>query len=216
MTWPVRLPVDLDPDGETARRWVSEELGKDDYYDGRSLFQRIMQWLEDLFQRLFGGGPSAGSVPGVSPIVTALVVALVLGLLALLLTRIRAERHTVQSGESVLGDLDLSAVQFRDRGEAALRERRWGDAVVEFTRAIAREAADRTLLTEAPSLTAHEVGGQLAPVFPDHAARIAPAMDLFDAVRYGRYAASEADAREVAALATALRSAKPVLTGVTP
>jgi hypothetical protein len=83
-------------------------------------------------------------------------------------------------------------VEFRDRGRA-VREGRWNDAVIDFTRAIAREAADRTLLSDAPSLTAHEIGAQLAPVFPEHAEATARTMDLFDSVRYGRYAATEAD-----------------------
>jgi len=210
------LPLDLDPSGEQARRWVAEELARDDYYDGRSLLQRIMQWVQDLLQRLLGGGSAPGDAPGVPPIVTALVVVLVLGLLAALLTRIRPERHTAETAEAVLGELDLSATQFRDRGAAALRDGRWGDAVVEFTRAIAREAADRTLLAEAPSLTAHEVGAQLAPAFPAQAPRIAAAVDRFDAVRYGRYAAAEADARELADLDRLLRATHPVLDAAPP
>ena len=81
-------------------------------------------------------------------------------------------------------------------------------------RALARGAADRTLLTDAPSLTAHEIGAQLAPVFPEHEPAIRRTMDLFDAVRYGRYAATEADAGIVRDTEATLRKAKPVLAAV--
>lgn len=209
--WAARLPVDLDPSGPEARDWIARELAKDDYYDGRSLFQRIMAWIADQIDRLMANRGTPGEGYAVSPIVTALIVALLIGLLALALSRIRANRHTLEESGAVLGDLDLTPLQFRDRGAGALREGRWDDAVLDYTRAIAREAADRTLLTEAPSLTAHEVGTQLAPAFPAHAGWIASAMDLFDAVRYGRYAARETDARSVAELDGVLVTTRPVL-----
>jgi hypothetical protein len=134
----------------------------------------------------------------------------------LLLTRIRAERRAVEDSTGVLGELALTASQYRDRGAAALREGRWNDAVVEYTRAIARDAADRTLLADAPSLTAHEVGQRLTPVFPAHEAAVGRSMDLFDAVRYGRYAASAGDADHLAETCKTLRDARPVLDPLTP
>ncbi len=214
LAWFTGLAGDVSPDGGTARQWLAEELAKDDYHDTRPLLTRVIEWIIDKIDEFFSNLTYSGSTgPGAPPIVVALVVALVIGALALLLSRIRREHRTVSESEAVLGDLDLSAPQFRDRGAAALREGRWNDAVIEFTRAIAREAADRTLLSDAPSLTAHEVGTQLAPVFPQHAGATTHVMDLFDAVRYGRYAASEADARTVQAHEDTLRKAKPILTG---
>lgn len=207
---------DINPDGPEARRWLLEELAKDDYRDERPLLSRIIEWIGDVLRELlsrFTGTAVPGG--GVPPILTALVVVVLLAGLALLLSRVRRERRTVSESEAVLGDLDLSVVEFRDRGRAAIRNGRWNDAVIEFTRAIAREAADRTLLSEAPSLTAHEIGTQLAPVFPDHAAATARAMDVFDAVRYGRYAATETDARAAQTHDETLRKARPVLTGST-
>ncbi len=209
--WAGGVPSELDPSGPQAREWFAQELAKDDYADGRSLFQRIMAWIADQLARLMSTQGTPGEGYAVSPVLTALVVALLLGFLGLALTRIRANRHTLEQAGAVLGDLDLTPVQFRDRGAAALRDGRWDDAVLDYTRAIAREAADRTLLTEAPSLTAHEVGTQLTPAFPAHAGWIASAMDLFDAVRYGRYAALETDARSVAELDGVLVKTRPVL-----
>jgi hypothetical protein len=210
--WAIGFGRDVSPDGPQARQWLTEELAKDDYRDGRPLLSRIIEWVVDLINellsRLNGTGPTG---PGAPPIAVALVVGLVVAAIALLLTRIRRERRTVTDSEAVLGDLDLTAPQFRDRGRAAMRDRRWNDAVIEFTRAIAREAADRTLLADAPSLTAHEIGLQLAPVFPDHLDTTSRTMDLFDAVRYGRYAATHDDARLAQDHDETLRKAKPVL-----
>lgn len=204
--------TDVSPSGPEARQWLAEELAKDDYRDGRPLLARVIEWIldqiNDLLSRM-NAPTTAGE--GAPPIAVAFVVVLVIGALGLLLSRVRRERRAVSESKTVLGDLDLSAPEFRDRGQAAMRDGRWNDAVVEFTRAIAREAADRTLLTDAPSLTAHEIGTQLAPVFPDHADTTARTMDLFDAVRYGRYAATQADAGLVRTHDETLRKAKPVL-----
>ncbi len=205
--------ADVEPSGTQARQWLAEELAKPDYHDGRPLLSRIVDWIieqiAELLSRIGGTGPTG---PGAPPILVALLVALIIAGLALMLRRVRRERTTVAADGAVLGELSYTPAEFRDRGRAALREGRWDDAVVEFTRALAREAADRTLLSEAPSLTAHEVGTQLAPVFPTHAAAVAAGMDLFDKVRYGRYAATEADATAAAGLDETLRRAKPVLT----
>lgn len=204
------MRFDVDPTGPQARQWLLDELAKDDYHDGRSLFERVMRWIAEQLARLQPQEPQA---PGVSlpPLAVALVALLVVAAVVWLLTRIRAERHTVEDPDAVLGSSPLSATQFRDRAAAALREGRYGDAVVDYTRAIARESADRTLLTDAPSLTAHEIGEQLTVVFPGRVGPIASTMDLFDAVRYGRYAATRADAQGARDTADLLLESKPRL-----
>ncbi len=204
--------TDVSPGGQEARQWLAEELAKDDYADGRPLLSRVIDWVVDLITDWFSGfGGTSTPGGGPAPIVVALLVALLLGALALLLTRVRRDREALTDSDTVLGGLDLTPPEFRDRGRSALREGRWSDAVVEFTRAMAKEAADRTLLVDAPSLTAHEIGAQLAPIFPQHRAETTRTMDLFDLVRYGRHVASEADARAVAAHDDTLRKARPVL-----
>lgn len=208
------LPSDVDPSADEARRWLLDELAKPEYEDRRSFLTRLIDWVADWLNGLTPtGNPDGLQVP---PVLLVLGAVLVVGAIVVLLTRLRGERAAAQDAESraVLGDLDLSSNEFRDRGLAALREGRWGDAVVELVRALAREAADRTLLQDAPSLTAHEVGTQLAPVFPEHEPATRRAMDLFDAVRYGRYAAREADALAVRDLEATLRKARPNLAGV--
>lgn len=218
MTGRLRLAswaTDLDPDAGQARQWVLDELAGPDYGDTRPFWERFVQWVTDLFMSLMPNtdGPQALQIP---PVVLALLIAAALAGVGWLLSRLRRERKAAAGDDQdkrVLGELDLSATEFRDRGLAAIRDGRWGDAVVEFTRAIARDAADRTLLVDAPSLTAHEIAGQLAPVFPTHGPDIDSATNLFDAVRYGRYAATESDAGHVRDLAATLHTAKPDLAG---
>lgn len=203
------VPGDLDPSGEEARRWVGEELAKGEYQDTRSLFERFMRWLGDLLADLQDNQGTGGvSLP---PLVIGVVVVLILAGVAYLLTKIRVEQKTVADRAAVLGDSQLSADQLRERAAAAMAEGRWGDAVLGLTRAIAREADDRTLLTEAPSLTAHEVGSQLSVVFPTHGAEAMAAMDLFDAVAYGGRHATRDDAETLRATEETLRRARPEL-----
>lgn len=204
----------LDPTPPEARQWLADELAKPDYQDTQSLFERFAEWLN----RLFDPPVRSGTAPEPAIVPTWVVVALVILLLAalvLVLTRVRAERRSApESGGAVLGELDLTAPQFRARGEAALRDNRWSDAVLEFTRAVAREAADRTLLHEAPSLTAHEIGIALAPIFPLDATEIWAGMDVFDRVCYGRHPASHSEALAAQQLDQTLLARRPVLSEV--
>lgn len=209
------LPGDVNPDANQAQQWIRTELADPAYQDKRSFGQRLLDWLGGLFSGVQPDIPDPNGLK-VPSWVLVLGAAIVLAGIAFLVSRLRAEKAAADEHESraVLGDLDLGADEFRDRGLAALREGRWGVAIIELTRALARGAADRTLLTDAPSLTAHEIGAQLAPVFPEHEPAIRRTMDLFDAVRYGRYAATEADAGIVRDTEATLRKAKPVLAAV--
>lgn len=204
-----RLPSGLDPSPDEARRWVVAELAKDDYQDRRSLLQRLFQWLGDRLSDL-QSSPGSGPVSLPSFVIAGVAVALLL-LLGYFATRIRRERRTVTTRSSVLDGSDLTADQLRARAATAMTENRWHEAVLDYTRAIARDADSRTLLTDAPSLTAHEIGSQLAVVFPDHVGAVSRSMDLFDAVAYGDLTASSADALTVQDTDELLRRARPRL-----
>lgn len=203
------LPTVLSPSPDEARGWVQAELSKDEYQDRRSLLQRFFEWLMQRYNDLAGHQGSGGvSLP--SFVIAGLVVVLlvVLGYFA---SKIRRERRTVGSREAVLGDSTLTADQLRARAATAMSDDRWGDAVLDYTRAIARDADSRTLLTDAPSLTAHEIGRQLAVVFPDHVEPLTRAMDLFDGVAYGDQVAVRADAEAVRSADELLHRARPRL-----
>lgn len=203
------VPADLDPSGDEARRWAADELAKDGYRDTRSLFERLMRWLGQRLADLQDGQGTGGvSLP---PFVIALVVVAAAVGIGYLLTKVRAEAATVKDRRTVLGSSALTAQQLRVRGAAAMAENRWDDAVLDYTRAIARDANDRTLLTDAPALTAHEIGDQLAAVFPAHTSAVHASTDLFDAVAYGGRRAARADAESVRSTEETLRRARPEL-----
>jgi hypothetical protein len=203
------LPRDLDPSTEQARQWMSEELARSEYQDTRSLFQRLMDWLAERLADLQGTQGTGGvSLPPL--VITGVVVLIVVGI-AFLLTRIRVESRAVAERKTLLGNSALTAEQLRREAERALAENRFDDAVLAWTRAIARDAESRTLLPDAPSMTAHEVGTALAVAFPAHVDDIASTMDRFDAVAYGDQAASRDDALATRATDAALHGARPVL-----
>jgi type II secretory pathway pseudopilin PulG len=205
----VALPGDLDPSTEQARQWLSDELARSEYHDTRSLFQRLMDWLvERLADLQSTQGTGGASLP---PIVITLVVVLVVVGVALLLTRIRVEGRSVRERSTLLGDSVLTAEQLRREAVRALAAGRFDDALMAWTRAIARDAESRTLLPDARSMTAHEVGAALAVAFPNQVADISHTMDRFDAVAYGDQAASREDATNARSTDAALHAAKPVL-----
>ncbi len=203
------LSRDLDPSTEQARQWLSDELAKSAYHDTRSLFQRLMDWLvERLADLQSTQGTGGASLP---PLVITLVVVVVVVGIAWLLTRVRVEGRAVSERSTLLGDSVLTAEQLRREAERALAEGRFDDALMAWTRAIARDAESRTLLPDARSMTAHEVGAALAVAFPDQVADISRTMDRFDAVAYGDQPASRDDATNARSTDAALHAAKPVL-----
>jgi hypothetical protein len=205
----MRLPFDLDPSTEQARQWLSDELARSEYHDTRSLFQRLMDWVLQRLADLQGTQGTGGvSLP---PVVLTLVVVLLAVGVGAALTRVRVESRTATLRRAMLGDTVLTAEQLRAEAEAAFAAGRYDAALLAWTRAMARDAERRTLLPDAPSITAHEVGAALEIVFPTHGPAITRAIDRFDAVAYGGAAATRDDAAGARSTDEALRQSRPVL-----
>lgn len=206
----MRWEVPVDPTADQARQWLQDELAQPIYSDTRSLLQRaidaLMRWVADLQDTQGTGGVSLPPI-----VITVLVIALVVAG-AFLLTKVRRERRVPPPKGSVLGGTDESADQLRARGAEALTQQRYGDAVLAYTRAIARDADRRTLLSHAEAMTAHEIGAELTVSFPAQAAPIASAMDVFDAVAYGGRTATRDEAEGVRETDRLLQAARPVRT----
>ncbi|HEX8972600.1 DUF4129 domain-containing protein [Oryzihumus sp.] len=214
MSRPVLLPRALEPSPGQARAWLRQELTRPAYHHQAPLLQRIMDWLQEQWNRLFE--QSQTSAAGWSPLVTAVVAAAVIALLAFVLPRVRRERRLPGRGAAVLTDPLTTAAMYRARVAAALAEGRFDDALADAYRALTREATDRTLLEDTPGSTAHEVALALVPRFPDEVDALRRAADRFDAVRYGERHLGRADAEEVVALDARLTRARPVLTCADP
>jgi hypothetical protein len=110
----------------------------------------------------------------------------------------------------VLGGAILTAAQYRARAQQALLQERYAACVLDLLRAIARDAVERTLLEDAPSLTAHEIAARLATAFPAAGDELRWAADRFDAVAYGEADATRSDAERMVALDRTIAAARPV------
>lgn len=199
---------ELDPDGATARQWLTDELARAEYHQGPNPLQAVLAWLAARLGSLFGelGGGSGGSMSILGAVATLALVAAV----AAMLLRVRGDRGRAgRARPGVLPRGEVTPAQWRSIADQAYAAQRYGDAVVAWFRALAREAADRTLLGPAAGLTAHEVALRLAPLFPAHAAALARSGDLFDAVLYGKLGVGRAEAESVRDLDAALRTARP-------
>ena len=199
------LPRVLEPTPGQARSWLEEELRSATYHQ-TSLLDRLLTWVQD---RLADATSSSTDLRGAPTVVTVVVALLVVGLIAWVLPRIRRERSTRRPDGAVLEDPRVTAAQYRERAAGARRAGRHADAVLDSYRAIARDMSDRTLLDDAPGLTAHEVSVAVARVFPARTGELSRAADLFDTVRYGSGTAGLRDAEAVAELDAALARSRP-------
>ena len=203
-----RVAAALDPSNGEARDWLERELEGAAYREHNDPIARAIAAIERFIDGLLSADPSAsGALPaGIAGLVTAAVVALLL--FALRYVR-RDGRRAAAEPVAVLGHERLTAAQFRERSALALAEGRHSDAVLDAMRAIAQGAAERTLLDEAPSLTAHEIGLRLTEPFPSLEAELRWAADLFDAVAYGHHAPARDQAERIITLEGALSRTRP-------
>ncbi len=207
MTMP-SAPVDgppLDPSSPEARQWVLDELARGRYTTEPSLWQRFVEWLQELF----GGQPEVALLPSWGVVVVVVVVLAVVALVVLRLVRAEPTTRRGRDRGAVLDDEGLRAADYRARARDARSRGVWDAVLLDSSRALATAAVERTLLTDLPGRTAHEVAVALEAVFPDHADSLAASATEFDAVRYGHTHTTQALASAAAELDTALLAARP-------
>ena len=113
-------------------------------------------------------------------------------------------------------DPTITPGTYRTLAFGAFADGRYDDAVLDGFRAIAKDMSDRTLLDDSPGRTAHEVSLELAQPFPHHAAQLAQAANIFDAVRYGHRHATSEQAGHVRALDAELAKTRPASLAASP
>ena len=196
----------LSPTPPQARDWLSQELRGPDYRS--PWLESVIRWVEDQIGKILAG---AGRLTGLSLLITMLIALVVIALLVWVLPRVRREPGSAGSDGAVLQDATTTPGQYRNRADQALREGRYDDAVLDGFRAVAQDMSRRRVLHDAPGRTAHEVSLALSPPFPDQAARLAQAADLFDAVRYGHHHADASQAGQIRELDAELAGSRPTL-----
>ena len=198
----------LDPSSPEAQQWVRDELADGQYLTEPSWWQRFVEWITEHLGGGFGG-------PSLPPAWTVVLVVLVaLGVVALVLLRTVRPEAAARRSLGTTGAMDdegLSAADYRTRAQEATAREDWDAALLDAYRALAASAVERTLLTELPGRTAHEVAVSLAPVFPDHADALASAAASFDDVRYGHHRTTRGQAMATTELDTELLRARPRL-----
>ncbi|SDS28326.1 protein of unknown function [Paraoerskovia marina] len=187
------LDVPVDPDAETARQWLADELARSEYSEGgESLLERFLLWLGSLTV------PDATfSIPLALVVSVGLVLLLIVGFVVG--GRIRlgsAERH---ASDAVLDDDPRTAADIRTDAQRHADDGRWALATSERFRAIARSLEERAILDERAGRTAQEIAREASPALPDVSRGLVEGAHRFDGVLYGhRYA----DAEDYAAMST--------------
>lgn len=179
--WGVPADVPVEPDADTARLWLKEELLDPVYLDEPSLLARFLDWLTGLFDDV--------QVLDVSPVLASLAIVgivLVVAVIAYVVAGpVRLSRRA-RTSAAVFEDDERSAADLRAAADAAASSGDWDTAVVERYRAVVRSLEERVVLDPRPGRTAHEAADAAALRLPTLADRLAAGARLFDDVRYGK------------------------------
>ncbi|MEO7123581.1 MAG: DUF4129 domain-containing protein [Lacisediminihabitans sp.] len=206
---PLAADIPVDPDAAEARRWIIAELSKPAYQAAQpSWFDRlssaIWNWLTSLH---FADGGASWPIMLISIVVVAAAVIAAF----LIFGAPRRNRRSAVTG-ALFGEDDVrSADAMRAAAAAAASHGDWTLAIEELFRAIARDLADRTIVTTNPGTTARDFALRAGKPFPDLASRLTDAASTFDLVRYLGRAGSEEAYLRLADLDTTLRSTRPAL-----
>lgn len=202
-----QVPVELDAD-EALDRMLAE-LAKPAYQAAQpTLFDRVAQAIRDWFAslQLTGDGPPT---LGIVIVVVLVAVALVVAFLIFGLPRLNRRSAAVGS---LFGDDDArTAEQLRASAATAAAAGDHATAIAERFRAIARDLAERTVVTVTPGTTARDFAQRAAAAFPEQLDGLAAAATAFDDVRYLGGTGDRARYEQVAAVDEALRAARPRL-----
>ena len=207
------LDVPVDPDDETARRWLEEELGRDESYTDPELpqwLQDIIDWFRDLLGSSDVEVPTTGADTGgaVGIILAVVLVVAALGVAFAIFGLPRLRRRSKVTGDLFGEDDDRSSAQIRSAAQQAADAGDFTAAVVEVFRSLARDLAERGIVIAFPGTTAREFGRRASDVFPTDAERLDDAARVFDGGRSLGRTGTEEEWRRMSALAAELRAAK--------
>ena len=202
-------PDPLEPDRETAQRWVVEELLGREYRQAEpNLLQRaaqeIIEWLRELLSRAEGVSAGYGLLIGVAILLAAVVVALLIAGPVR-----RGARRRARSTGGVFTEQLRTAAEHRAAAEAAADAGDLGTAVQERFRAIARSLEERVVLDARPGRTAHEIAREGGARLPEVASPLLDAARAFDDVTYGGRTTSAEEYRRVVAADEATGRTRP-------
>ncbi|WP_062071661.1 DUF4129 domain-containing protein [Demequina sediminicola] len=172
----------VDPDADQAREWAEDELSKPEYQErGPSLMERLIAWIEDLFN---GAGDVAAGFPLVSVLVATGVIIAIVALIVWIVVGPMRRRRAVAEHAALDPEDERTADQMRAAAHAAATRHDWDTAVIEMFRASIRSASERSLMRVVPGMTASEAARSLMLAAPD-TPMASPVAQDFDRARYG-------------------------------
>lgn len=180
------MTVPVEPDADTARRWLEDELAKADYSE-MTLLQRLNEW----FAKLWEGVDPGAATRGLGSVIVTVLIAGALALLLWILVRWRRRHRLTRGTTSVeapqvatVGDL-VDPAEHRRRAQEALADGRFDEAVVERFRAVVAVLVERDWVIATAGLTSQEAADAASVRLPGLAADLRRAANLFDHARYG-------------------------------
>lgn len=209
--WATPSEVPVDPSAPEAQQWARDELARAVYDRTPSLWDRFWTWLMDRIAELLSGMPAGGS-----PLIPVLVVVALCVALAVAFAwngRIQRTRAAAGSRSATLFDDARTSARLRTDSESAARAGDWAAAVLDRFRAVVRSLDERALLEDSPGMTADEAARAAGGIQPPLRREWDRGARTFDAVCYGRYAATPADYRAMCDLDAA--SARPATLATT-
>jgi hypothetical protein len=206
------LPIDVpvDPEPPEAAQWLIEELAKPVYQAAKpTLFDRIAQAIGEWIASLRFGDLEGPPALALGFVVALIVVGIVVAILIFGLPRLN--RRSAVTGALFGEEDERSAARIARDAEAAARRGDWSLAIAETFRSIARDLAERTIVTTSPGTTAHEFASRAGRALPSLAEPLAVSAATFDGVRYLGHVGSAEQYRAIAELAAEARGARPAL-----
>ncbi|MGI5283798.1 DUF4129 domain-containing protein [Nonomuraea polychroma] len=195
-------------DREEAGRRAAEELLKPGYEKESLLdllYRRFNQFVGDLVDAATGGGQTGGIIAAM------MILLIIVGVIVLISWRLRkTARKNAAAVGGIFGERAMSAAEHRQAAERLAAEGRWGEAIQERLRAIARDLEERALVDGMPGRTADELAAEAAVSLPGFAPQLAAAARSFDDVTYGGVPGTRAAYEAIARLDEQLRQARPV------
>lgn len=204
----IYVGVPIDPDAETARGWVQDELAKSDYHSSNNdWFSRVLEWLANLLSKRpdVGNGSAPGGIP--AWLVTALIIAVVLALATFLIVGPLRSSGRRKKTKPIFDDdtRDLSAI--KSAALEAAEQGDWSRATLERFRAIVRAGEDQGIVSVTPGMTADEFAHDAAHGIRALEVEFDWAADTFDGLRYAAAAAGRDDYVRMTALETSMAAA---------
>ncbi|GAB3874161.1 DUF4129 domain-containing protein [Kibdelosporangium lantanae] len=172
------IPIDVSRDA--AQDAANRELADPIYHDEPGLLDRVLRWIGQRIDDLFGTVDQV--VPGG---ILGLVVIAALVVVAVVVVRTRAGRLVRAPSAAVFTGKVLSARDYRRAADQAVANGDLALAVRERFRAIARGLEERGVLDPRSGRTVDELAREAGRTLPNFRDPLRSAARLFDDVWYG-------------------------------